>query len=45
MREKNYRTVKLNKIFILTIVFLFAAIIVKMSFVSLAKEVDGTDLK
>lgn len=45
MKEKNYRTIKLNKFFILAIVFLFAAIIAKMSFVALATKVDGTDLK
>ncbi len=41
---KKARTVKINRIFILVVVFLFAAIIVKLSFVALSPKVDGINL-
>lgn len=41
---KKARTVKISKLFCLVVVFLFLAIIVKLSYVVLSKEVDGINL-
>ena len=41
---KKTRTVKISKIFVLVVVFLFAIIIFKLSFVVLSPKVDGIDL-
>ncbi len=41
---KKARTVKVSRIFILVVVFLFAAIIVKLFYVALSPKVDGIDL-
>jgi len=41
---KKARTIKINKLFILVVVFLFAAIIAKLSYIVLSPKVDGTDL-
>ena len=43
MKNKN-NTVKLNKLFLLAIVFLFVAMIAKLSFVTLSDNVDGINL-
>ena len=42
---KKTRTVKINGIFVLVVVFLFAVIILKLSYVVLSPKVDGIDLK
>jgi len=41
---KKARTVRISKIFILVVVFLFLAIIAKLSYVVLSPKVDGIDL-
>lgn len=41
---KKARTVKISKLFVLVVVFLFVIIIGKLSYVVLSKEVDGVDL-
>lgn len=41
---KKARTIKINKLFILVVVFLFVAIIVKLSYIVLSPKVDGIDL-
>lgn len=41
---KKTRTVKISKIFVLVVVFLFAIIIFKLSFVVLSPKVDGINL-
>lgn len=42
---KNARTVRINKLFLLVQVFLFAAIILKLSYVALSDSVDGVNIK
>ncbi len=42
---KKTRTVKISKIFLLVLVFLFGIIIFKLSYVVLSPKVDGIDLK
>jgi len=44
MKKKN-NTVKLNKFFLLGVVFLFVAIVVKLCYVALSAKVDDIDLK
>ncbi len=41
---KKTRTVKISKLFVLVVVFLFGAIIFKLSYVVLSPKVDGIDL-
>lgn len=41
---KKTRTVKISKLFVLVVVFLFVVIIVKLSYVVLSPKVDGIDL-
>lgn len=41
---KKTRTVKISKLFVLVVVFLFAVIIAKLSYVVLSPKVDGIDL-
>ncbi len=42
---RKTRTVKISKIFILVVVFLFVLIVAKLSYVVLSKKVDGIDLE
>lgn len=42
---KKTRTVKINNIFVMVVVFLFGIIIFKLSYVVLSPKVDGIDLK
>lgn len=42
---KKTRTVKISKLFVLVVVFLFGMIIFKLSYVVLSPKVDGIDLK
>lgn len=42
---KKTRTVKISKLFVLVVVFLFGIIIFKLSYVVLSPKVDGIDLK
>lgn len=42
---KKTKTVKINKIFVMVIVFLFVLIILKLSYVVLSPKVDGINLK
>jgi len=41
---KKARTVKVSKVFVLVVVFLFLLIIGKLTYVVMSKEVDGIDL-
>lgn len=41
---KKARTVKISKLFVLVVVFLFVLIIAKLSYIVLSKKVDGIDL-
>ena len=41
---KKARTVKVSKLFVLVVVFLFVIIIAKLSYVVLSPKVDGIDL-
>lgn len=41
---KKARTIKINKLFILVVVFLFVSIIAKLSYIVLSPKVDGIDL-
>lgn len=41
---KKARTVKINKLFVIVVVFLFALIIGKLSYIVLSPKVDGIDL-
>lgn len=42
---KKTRTVNINSIFIIVVVFIFAIIIIKLCYVGLSKNVDGIDLR
>lgn len=42
---KKTRTVKINKIFVMVVVFLFLFIVLKLSYVVLSPKVDGINLK
>lgn len=42
---RRYNTVKISKLLILGVVFLFVAIILKLAYIALAKEVDGINIK